>query len=415
MAKTNTLYTQTELDISIDSIKLVVYINITSNEHIDKLKMQLKHLGVSMVLNEHEWIISNKYKSSICKINNYLSGRKNICTDTCIISIFGMSQVYYNSSNIPQEHKIILQWAISYQAEIVSIDYAFDHHYGYDLSLSNYKNKSNILNQNKYNINYLSKFLTHNIYIPIQDNENLIEEIKKRSIDDIRIRTTVSKTNNYYQYVYLKDFLYQSFAKAENKKDATHIKLSIKDMKSFFIYKSIIEKHTNVEYSKSKIDVATNVLIENSKPAVDIISYDKYNRDKDNDNKFTHILKNYKEVAHRYNNISYKSLEQYRVEVRRNYNKYEMFVSIDTIDEIMELISNDIKEIADNLEITIFPSKNKFLQYLREIKKINNYKKRNKNHRGKVCITDYGRILNIDTLKIDAMINNLRECFITKN
>ena len=404
-------YNQTELSISTDTFNLSVSSNIAKEQAINELRQSLLIHKATIVLDNHEYIVLNKQGSSIAKINNYLIGTQKSYEDISIISIFGISQVYYEQSTISNEHKAILQWAANYQPQIISSDITYDHYYGYDLTISNYDNKSDQLSQNDHLINYLTKFATHSIYIPLENNDNLIYEIKKKIINKQVLSDQVSQTENYYQYNYINDNFHLEFKKTidNTKTNATHIKLSIKDTKSYFIYLNIINEYNlNIEYSMTS-DKQSVVILSN-KLSVDVINYDKYSRDQDNRYKEPYIIGHYKQVSKQYEEVSYRQLKHNRTELRRCYKKYNLIITPQTIYEVMEFIAADIKELSSKVKITIFPSKTKLQEYQKALREYQKAKSKNKYIRNSININDYGRTLSIDQTLIDKIISNLKEC-----
>ena len=410
-------YNQTGLSITIDTFNLSAPSNIATEQEVNELRQSLLSCDATVSLENHEYIVHNKYGSSICKINNYLKGTQKKYEDVSNISIYGISQVYYEQATISKEHQVIIKWAAKYEPQIISIDYAYDHWYGYLLSISNYNNKSDQLNQNDYSLNHLTKFATHSIFIPLQDNDNLIYEIKKKIINKQVLSDEVSQTANYYQYNYLNDNFHKEFKKTINntKNNATHIKLSIKDAKSYFIYFNLIKEYTlNVEYSMSSAN-NENVIILSNKLSVDVINYDKYSRDQDNGYKEPYIIGAYKRLSQQYEEVSYQHFRQNRTEIRRCYKKYNLIITPSTINDVMEFISNDVKELSDKVKITIFPSKTKLQQYQKALRQHKIAKAKNKYSRNTLNINDYGKTLSINTKQIDTMINKIKVCFTIHN
>jgi len=399
-------YNQTNLSISIDTINLSVSKNIATSKAISSLEQSLLSHQTTVSLNNHEYLIYNKYGSSIAKINNYLKGTQKCYEDISIISIYGISQVY--NEGISKEHQAIIKWAAQYQPQIISVDYSYDHWYNYLLSISNYNNKSKILTQNDYSINYLTKFATHSIYVPLQENENLIYEIKKKIIDKQILSDEVSPTNNYYQYNVINDNFHLEFKKTTNKINATHIKLSIKDAKSFYTYLNLIKEYTlNIEYSMTR-DKQSVVILSN-KLSVDVINYDKYSRDQDNSHKEPYIIGAYKRLSEQYEGISYQQLRQVRTEIRRCYKKQNLIITPQTISQVMKYLIKDIEQLSSKLNVTIFPSQNKLHHYKTALRKWQTAKAKNKYLRT-IKINDYGKTLSISTYQIEQIINNLKKC-----
>jgi len=404
-------YNQTNLSISIDTLNLSAPKNIATDKAINPLRQLLLSCKATISLDNHEYIIYNKYGSSICKINNYLKGSQNSYEDVSIISIYGISQVYYNQA-ISKEHQVIIKWAAQYNPQIISIDYAYDHYYNYLLSISNYNNKSDQLSQNDYSINHLTRFATHSIYVPLQDNDNLIYELKKKIINKQVLSDQVSQTNNYYQYNYISDNFHLEFKKTidNTKTNATHLKLSIKDFKSFYIYLNLIKEYTlNIEYSMTS-DKQSVVILSN-KLSIDVINYDKYSRDQDNGYKEPYIIGAYKRLSEQYEGVSYKQLRQVRTEIRRCYKKHNLIITPQTISQVLEFLIKDIKQLSDKVTVTIFPSQNKLHHYKKALRQQQKAKANNKYKKNTIKINNYGKTLSISTNQIGQMISNLKECF----
>ena len=393
--------------VGMDKVEFVIPSNQSTEQSINKLRQSLQFSSVS--LNNHEHIVYNQHHSSISKINNYLVGNQMKYEDVTIVTVYGISQVYYSTQTISDDHQAIMRWAASHNAQIIGIDVCYDNYHDYNLSISNYNNSSDQLNQNNYDINYMTKFPTHSIYVPLDGNDKVIKVIRTKIINNQVLSDEVKGTSNYYQYNYYDNTnLYKEFKKT-SKKEATHLKLSLKESKSYFIYLNIIKEHNlNVEYHKTNID--DDVIILSSNLKIDIINYDKYEWDKKNGNKEAKIISHYKQIAkEQYTDVSYRRLRQNRVELRRCYKDDNLVVTPQTVDEIIEFISNDIKKISKKISVTIFKSKTAIYNYQRALRKYNKQKAINKYTRN-INIDDYGKTLSIEHTQIDKMMNNLKEC-----
>ena len=76
------IYNQAQLTISIDKVKLQVNHNIATYEYVNDLIQSLSSLnGITVNLNNHDFIVYNKYGSSIATISNYLVGKQKSYKD----------------------------------------------------------------------------------------------------------------------------------------------------------------------------------------------------------------------------------------------------------------------------------------------------------------------------------------------
>ena len=345
-----------KLFVGIDTIQIQI-LNNDISYLISKLDNQIQKLNIQLIRqyynNEHNLIMDNG--SSICKIKLNQIG--------IIIEIFSLFQIE-NYYKISDEHQFIVDFILNnYQVVIKKIDISVDHFFNYDKTIIKYKNR---YYSSTYDILYLTKFKTKSIHIP---NDNPINiELKKRfkNVDETESKI---KENYYHQ----KELVNSDGVFTD------YIRYKIKDAKSYFYIKNMIDEH--IKNTNKKIDIKYNpydlnendVYIDYGAKSDKIISYNKFERDSLNQNRSNLQIPFYKQIAAELNqSINKTKHSRLELSLRLNLNIND--------NDLMKKIENKVSKYLNQMQIIICNTINEKREIERKIKQNHNIKKELKNY-----------------------------------
>lgn len=439
------MYHRAKPHFGIDSIKFRIenYLELNVNLQ-DSIIEEIKHIfkdndNIEFQGNRISFIDENK---QFCKIN---SQSKYIL----FIELYGLTQYWTplikDNKNkfkygLLDEFKQLIEYIINlkYGISITKLDFAVDLFYDYNLTLVGYKkqsdNNTDLNNQNNNYKEYINKFLTHSLYIPIDNNENIIDDLlSKRDLlyinDSIgKLQRTKSSKRYVKQYSTYNNHIKYEYSK--DKQSATHLELKLRDREIYNKYYRYLVDYYNMNIGFiTRIDSDEDIELQNRKNynSVSIIKYDKTYKDngfQDLGYDLDHIEDFYNKVSEFYSNNDdeYDYLKDNIKHSRLEYRLYKggkYSYSLKLKDDIDKMISDIIKEI-ERTNIYIFKDKDSMNTYIRNTmnyqlftKKLDKNGKRVKRAAPLKTLIEYdslSKYLKENTKKYDVYKKDVLDC-----